>query len=188
MRKESFDNLGAKAVLPSVLRSLQRPRQARFTSSFFRQCGQIEMRSRGGLYLGNSPGYTVKWSRIERAMARITRGLFYYEQKKPIPKGHQVVSWAEDNLYLLSNNLQTQLKQKLVLPLIKETPTVFGESVFRYWFKFLSETESNSVWLFEFYGRTRFIAFVADRDPNRLLERLGDKLNPSTDKEKPTPA
>lgn len=162
MRKESFQNPEVQSILPAVVRSLASPRRIGFAKAFFQQCGEIEMRSRAGLYIGHGPGFQPDYERLKRSVTRIIRGFFFIRRKSPLPESNNIVIWAEDGLHAVPDHLIKQLKRTIVAPLQANRPTNYGNGVLRYWVRFLSDEESNSAWLLEFYGRTRFLVFTID--------------------------
>ena len=79
-------------VLPTVQRGLRR--QKGFRKTFFTALRKAEIRTPGGLYLGNTTVLSVDFERLERVASRIIQGLFYHEKGKYLPEQYEAVAYA----------------------------------------------------------------------------------------------
>ena len=79
-------------VNETVIRSLQRPKAEGFAQYVRQTLSDLEIVSKGGIYLGNVGGMAVDHKRVCRVAGRITRGLFWHEKRYPLPDGYEVKS------------------------------------------------------------------------------------------------
>lgn len=67
------------------VRSIHRKESKGFRQSILEKTFIQEVSTEGGIYLGNAPVLDVDWSRVERVVGRIVKGLFYKEKSFVLP-------------------------------------------------------------------------------------------------------
>jgi hypothetical protein len=155
----------AVAVRDSVFRALAMPRKARFLKRFFSSMGLVALRTPAGLHLGYAPGFNVDLARLDRVVARVTRGLYWHHHDRVrLPDNHEVVVWSEDGLRGIGLAEAGELRRTLVEPIMNNPARTIGRGALSYRFA-SGDREHVTGWLLEFYGDVRFVAFTV---PNTL--------------------
>jgi hypothetical protein len=160
LREDVFPTQAAQKVIPFVYRSLKKPKKIGFQQALFGSMREVYLRSRSGLYIGKRPAYDVDLKRINNVVERITKGLFYHEQEKPVPSNYVTHTFAIEEMEYFPPEPREYLFEKVFPSLFSLTPRVFGESVFSYQVMFSQDDENTSAWLMKFYDRVPFIGLT----------------------------
>jgi hypothetical protein len=78
------------AVLPSVLRSLNKAEAIGFSKAFWNQMVSAERVLPIGLWLGTGPLHVASGNRMDCVAVRIIKGLFFNETQQRVPDDHLV--------------------------------------------------------------------------------------------------
>jgi hypothetical protein len=150
----------AVAVRDSVFRALAMPRKARFLKRVLSGMGLVALRTPAGLHLGHAPGFNVDLARLDRVVARVTRGLYWHHHNHVrLPSDHEVGVWSEEGLRGLNLVDAAHLRQTLVDPIMNNPARTIGRGALSYRFA-SGDREHVTGWLLEFYGDVGFIAFT----------------------------
>ena len=150
----------AVAIRNSVFRGLAMPQKTRFTRRILGNIRPVALRTPAGLHIGRVPGFRVDLTRLDRVVARITRGLYWHHHDHMrLPDGHEVTVWSEDGLRGIPPADVLHLRSTLVEPILHNPAHSIGRDILRYWYA-PGNREHVTGWLFEFYGDMRFVAFT----------------------------
>jgi hypothetical protein len=133
-----------------VLRSIARPEARRTWEKFINSFEDVDIVSPGGVWVGRQPGIPIGPGAL-RVIARIARGIYFHEAKKPLPRTHEVVKPTLDQY----GRIATQVA-KLVGP-VKQRRACGG--MFSYGMRMLDGDEASGVWMASFFDRAWAIAF-----------------------------
>jgi hypothetical protein len=150
----------ALAIRDSVFRGLAKPRKIRFTRRLLAGVRDVKLRTAAGLHLGRSAAFDVDLARLDRVVARVTRGLYWHHHNRArLPHDHEVVVWSEEGLRGIGCQHAQQIRRVLLEPVLANPPVLIGRGVLKYWHA-ASDREHVTGWLLEFYGDVRFLAFT----------------------------
>lgn len=142
----------------SSLRSLARPRATRFKSRLLSSFRPVEVRSPHGVILGTRLGYQVELGRVFAVVSRIVRGLYYYETKRLLPIGSEVLVHCDDTLIALPVSELSEIVRTIITPLSHREAKVVEPESFSYRFQFFEEDPCVSVWALTFFSSISFLA------------------------------
>lgn len=143
----------ARARWPSVFRSLDKPQKLRFRTAFLRTLRPVRLRSRAGLHLGESGVFQTDVRRVSNVIDRITRGLYYHEFRKRLPRTTEVLVLSDVDL-----NDPEQLS--MVQGFSGLPAKSVGEGVFSYRYIAPEEDSATTAWLFIFYENYAVISIT----------------------------
>lgn len=142
----------AKSPLNSFFRSLDRSEHRKFARMIYESIDEFEIFTKGGIYLGNKPGFRIQKERIDRVTQRIIRGLFFHEKRYPVPEGYEVI--AE----VLQFGLEPILE---CFPGVRfPEPQIIQDGVFCYTFKETQQDPDSIIWLLLFYENLPMVGFT----------------------------
>jgi hypothetical protein len=144
----------------SVFRGLRNPRKVGFARSIVRSIRSVQLRTPAGLYVDKAPGFNVDLSRLDRVVARITRGLFWHHRKIRLPDGFAVEAYSEAGLRDMEPAHIEEMQQEVIGPVLRQPAHSIGNGVLKYWYAFATDAEHVSAWILEFYGDVRFAALT----------------------------
>lgn len=162
LRASASESEDVKAITPKILRSLERPEASGMNKSFFDDLLPVEMRTKSGLYVGQSGAYQVDIERLIRIAERIVRGLIWHETKSRVDDRYEMVTHTEETLHQVSQEHKQFIVSKIISPLANRQAKVIGNDVFCYRFQTF-ERLSASAWLIHFYKSTGFLSVVRPR-------------------------
>src|SRR5438445_6283846 len=90
VREDAKGHPDRDAVLPVVLRSLNRPEARGFAKAFWKNTRYAERMSPSGLFLSSGRVYEAEGRRMDRVAVRIVKGLVFHETHKRVPDDHKV--------------------------------------------------------------------------------------------------
>ncbi len=90
MKRETGNHPKRKGLLEGLHRGLLRPEGRALAHSVVRTLREVQLRTPGGILLGNAAAYQPDWNRLEAVAARVVRGLFWKEYGHPVPSDHEV--------------------------------------------------------------------------------------------------
>jgi 5-methylcytosine-specific restriction endonuclease McrA len=162
----------AVAIRASVFRGLAMPKKTRFTQRILGSMRPVALRTPAGLHVGRTRGFNVDLARLDRVVARITRGLYWpHHNHVRLPDDHEVAVWSEDGLRDIAHADALQLRSTLVDPILHNPARSIGREVLRYWYA-SGDREHVTGWLFEFYGDVRFVAFTVPSARSHSAEHM----------------
>jgi len=129
LRADVLDHPAAKQLLPTVFRSLTKPKKHRFAQSLYRSMKELEITTPAGIYLGKQPSYDVDFTRLDRVAKRIAKGLFFYEWKTRLPDSHDMIAYSESGLANIGAETKRKL-QKILQPIFSTKKKTFGADIF----------------------------------------------------------
>ena len=145
----------AQAANKAVLRALARPRGLGYARFFFSKVGFVQVRSPSGLHLGRQGAYDVDLQRLSKVGARVVRGLYYHEQKTPLPVGWEAVAYFSEGFSHLPPWELNEIERTVVAPTLSNSPRDLGRAVLRYWVAHAADHPHVSSWVLDFYGGIR---------------------------------
>jgi len=163
MHVNAADHPAAQAVLPSIWRSLERPQARGLRTDLISHMQEVARMSPFGLYAGTMLRVDIDMNRIHAVAERITRGLFYHHEGRPVPDdclvsamcvtGRTMEGDLQDHVFGLAQALNEHKTYDL------------GDGTFRYRFAHVEEEKkapNSTVWLFSIYEAIEFIALIVD--------------------------
>jgi hypothetical protein len=142
------------ALQPDIDRSLQRPEAPLLAARIERETEPAHYTTAEGLIV---PGLVITpdFFKIARVMERITRGLYFREQGRPLPEEFQVTIGAEPRFAEMDD----------ILRRIRTEPKVVigggGEFIYQWGLRRrASDNAEASVWLLTFYDAVQFCMLV----------------------------
>jgi len=157
----------AVGIRPSVFCGLQMPEKLGFARALVRTIRQVQVQTPAGLHLGRQTAFDVNLGRLDRVVARITRGLFWLHQRGRIPDGFEIAVYSEDGLRELDAHEIERIRGEVVIPVLNNPTHSVGRGVMRYWYALASDRPHASAWIYEFYEDVRFLALVMPADGSR---------------------
>jgi hypothetical protein len=157
-----------QAVIPEVLRSLQRAEATGLRNMFLRGAHQVDQVTPAGLYLGRTMAYNVDLDRLGTVCGRIVRGLWYKHHGSRLPDGYEVKAFATAGLRDI--DAETFAETTRLLGSIIETtePHSVGR-IFSYVFHADERDHAISAWILLFYRNIVFLGFTG---PARMANEL----------------
>ncbi|MBI5932341.1 MAG: hypothetical protein HY867_01435 [Chloroflexi bacterium] len=146
-----------------IFRSLRKPEAKGLRKSFMGDLQRVQLRTRGGIYLGQTYIFDVDLKRIFSVIERIVRGLYYVETSTILSQEYEVDVHSDDTLKDESPELIEELRQKILTPLSEIPPKIIGNKTFMYRFHITEEEPIFSVWALTFYGQANFLSLTGPR-------------------------
>jgi hypothetical protein len=162
MREDIAEHHEAVRVLPAVQRGLRRP--GGFRKTFLAALRKAEIRTPGGLYLGNTTVLSVDFVRLERVASRIIQGLFYYEKGARLPEQYEAVTYAPSKWAFRRNEEVNNQLVELVTYACSQPLKAIGDGVFSYKFCVCDEDDNSIVWVLIFYEGITFVGMTMPID------------------------
>jgi len=153
----------AVGIRDSVFRGFQMHQKLGFARSIVHGIRLVDVRTMAGLYLRPQAAFDVNLGRVDRVVARITRGLFWYHKRDRLPDQFDVAVCSEEGLSGLDNRNVQAIREEVIIPVLNNPEHAVGRGVMHYWHAFATDHAHVSAWLYEFYGDVRFIALVVPR-------------------------
>lgn len=140
----------AQGIIDSLLRSIKR--SPGFANLLMNSIEEIEIVTESGIYLGKQDAFKLDGARVNRVSQRIIRGLFFKENKFPLPANYQVI---------------TKIQQFGFESILEKVPDIQLESlriiqngVFSYTFCRTSDEPNSGIWLLLFYNYLPIAGFI----------------------------
>ena len=169
--QEVSNHPAAREVAESALRSFQRPKQKRYTRSLFRNVVDVDLISKGGVYLGKGKGLKIDRRQMTRVPSRMVRGLFFHEYGEPLSDSHCAVAIPLVEEYFVDAGKQEAVFE--ICRYLTSTPrTTIGQGVFSYWHHRDEDTDYRSLWLLMFYEKISFLGMTPEKDSVPHDQRL----------------
>ncbi len=127
----------------------------RFRSSLVAQLRPVDIRSEAGLYLGTADQLRVRKDRVDRVLAKMTRGLYLHHEDRELGD-------VDFDTYLDPQPNFWDALQKTFRMSIKAE---LGDGVFTYWRGIAADEPDASVWFFLFYEHAMFVVVTTPRSP-----------------------
>jgi hypothetical protein len=178
-RDDRYEHPAVQKLLPSVLRSLQKPKKLRFSQAFLRSIAEVDVNTKAGIYLGQRSAYNVDLTRLDRVAARIAKGLFYHERGSRLPNGYEMIAYNESGMAHVSKEISMNIQRRILVPLSSSPERVIGPDIFSYRFRLVESDPNLSAWLLTFFKAVAFICLsvtkeiAAMRPPNKTLDGIG---------------
>jgi hypothetical protein len=155
MRRDMANHQSAKRVLPSVLRSLAKPRKQGFTHALLNTIRHLEVQSKAGLYLGTAATFNVDLRRLGTVIERTTLGMLYDRVKARLPESYMCRTYVlggiqEDPPEVL----------KIARYAFSGERRTWGDGTFTAWFQRLQGPPLCTLWGFAVYDRAMFLAIT----------------------------
>jgi hypothetical protein len=164
LRDDVYEHPDVKAIIPSILRALQKPEKAGFRASFLKGFHEAYPRTASGLMLPKRGAYSVNPIRLDRVTARITKGLYYHHRGQRLPATHEAFGFSPPRLANIDPENYEMLKRTMFDPVGLASNIMIGRRVFYYKFRFAEDDPDASVWLYLFYRRVPFVGMTLRRD------------------------
>ena len=149
-----------KRNLESIFRALNRPEAPGLKKSLLDDWRDVEVRSKGGVITGTRPAFQADMKRICRVVERTVRGLFFYETKKPLPKGYGVKVIYDEDFFKQRPDVIKQDLETVIAPVTARTPRVVGQNAFAYRHYIAPESPTTTVWILTYYDAMDFIGLT----------------------------
>jgi hypothetical protein len=153
----------AVAIRASVFRALEMSKKAKFARSLVAAVRDVTISTPAGLHVGRATAFEVDLARLDRVVARVTRGLYWHHHDHVrLPTDYEVVVWSEEGLRGIDERDAQELRRTLLEPVLNNPARSIGRGVLRYWYA-AGNHQHVSGWLFEVYGDVRFVAFTVPK-------------------------
>jgi hypothetical protein len=158
LSNKTADERNATDGRRAAMRSLQREEAKGLAKMFLSRTFPKEVYSPEGIYLGKRLAFTVDFKRIQKVVAKITRGLFYKESGRILPKNYSVSVDSNDTLEQMDANQLHELQDIIIKPLLSTQERIVGDGTFRYRHAIPDDGDGFvSVWALTFYGTMPFL-------------------------------
>lgn len=158
LSNKTEDERNATAGRKAAMRSLQREEAKGFAKMFLSRTFPKEVYSPEGIYLGKRLAFSVDFKRIQKVVAKITRGLFYNESGRILPQNYGVSVDSNDTLEQMDANLLHDLQKTIIKPLLSAQERIIGDGAFRYRYAIPDDGDGFvSVWALTFYRMMPFL-------------------------------
>lgn len=160
MRDDTGDNPVAKEARAAVLRSLENTNAPGLKRAILNNLRLVDVRTPGGLYLGQTTAYDVNLERLNHVARRIAIALRYKRLNQ---------AWGNDMEILVkcASNAGVDGEaafQEDVLKIVNCSPRrAIGERVFTYWYAVCSDNSNISAWVMQFYETEVFLCLCAPK-------------------------
>ncbi len=159
-RDDISDREAVQALIPQLLRSLERPEGKALPISIVKTARDFPIYTSDGVVAGTTAAYGISSTRMHRFAVRIVRGLFFTEMGYSVPTSHDVgaalflegrpAKHAEIGQFLDGRPIQR-----------------IGDGVFAYCWNIHPADEHTTVWMFSLYDRVGFGGLTSKRnDPS----------------------
>ena len=145
----------ARKVNQSFIRSLDRKKAPGFRKSILDNVFSVEMSTLGGIYIGREWGYYVENDRLDRVLARITKGLFWKDCGMRLPDDYGIICWDAYRLAELDRDAQVEFYNNFA-PMIGPPKMKIGDNTFCYWYRLDDDGVFKTAWVLGFYSRIFF--------------------------------
>jgi hypothetical protein len=106
--------------------------------------------------------FDPKLPRVNRALSKIVRGLYFRETGTRVPDDHGVAAFAEPD----TNGLDRATLE----PVLRRPRRVVVEGGFEYWFALAADVPTVAIVVMRFFRGVLGLGFVGPRDPQQQLE------------------
>ena len=168
-RNDTSDHPEAEKVRPKICRSLQRPEATGFINLLREIFLDVDLYTKGGIYVGQGAGIRVNHERLNRVAERIVQGLYWYTFGVRLPSDWTAL--CQNDAILTVNNEELQGKIAAVYGSMMEQPParVIGNHVFEYWYQVAEDCDYSTAWILRFYGGMVFICGTLQTSMLRAL-------------------
>jgi hypothetical protein len=161
MGAETEGHPEAKLIHPEILRSLERAKFQGFRRAIVRRAFPVELRTEGGLILGQRFAHMVDAVRVGRVVAKIVRGLHYLDTKSIMPRSHRISFVVPEHLEGIPPEARLLAIQQVNSFQGRQFKAGGPGQVFRYCRSLDYQAAGiESVWLLVFFRRYSFLARV----------------------------
>ena len=144
--------------LPSVLKALTRPEASGLKQALLNDWRNVDVTTKGGIFLGRRTAFEVDMNRIARVVQRIVRGLYYHEVNTPLSGGVKIVS--NENLSEQEPDVIRDMEETIIKPLAAVVPKIIGRDAFSYRHWISPIDPAVSVWGLIFFSNVQFVALT----------------------------
>jgi len=136
-------------------RAITRPGARGFRKALSRKIKPVALRSPMGLFAGFTVSLEIEDERLKRTVSKITRGIYYHHQKRPVPEGYTVFPLS---LFTLDRERLAVLKND---PEIANMPVgEIGKKTFQYKIGYSAEDNNMTVLIMRVYEWAEFMGLV----------------------------
>ena len=175
MLSSRFDinhNPAVQQVREIVLKGFEREQSAGFRKSFLTSFEEVDVHTKGGVFLGTAAQFNVEEPRLSSTAIRIVRGIHFHECKQRLTPECRIVAYVDVG-FIDENGTVEPIAVNIVNRITAGQATVIDPNVFLYWRHIIPGSDDKvSVWLLLFYSRIWYLAFVDDR-PSEKIEAPG---------------
>lgn len=148
-----------KPISDATVRALSRPEAAGFRHSILRDLQRTFISDANGVlvpvFVGN-----VDLSRLDRVVARIIKGIFFFERGVRLPEGYEVVNYSVEGLKSVPTPVGRQLQAALERVMAGD-PKLIGGPQFAYWSVYDERDPNQSGWLCVIHRHHFFIGWTS---------------------------
>jgi hypothetical protein len=147
-----------KPVSDAAVRSLVRPEATGFRASILNGITEMFVSGTEGIFRPALVG-SVDLKRFDRVVARIIKGVFFFERGFPLPANYRVVNYSTDGLKKVPLRLGLQLKGFIEDVIVGE-PKHIGGPQFVYWSHYNPDDLNQSKWILVLHRHHFFIGWT----------------------------
>lgn len=166
MREDIFDQEGLDNLRNKVKRSLKRRESLKYTSNLISGIEMVDVLTKSGLYIGRKARYDVDLNRLRNVINRVTKGLYYYEEKRILDENYDVITFTMEDIYDWDLNTQKIWIERIIYRLFNEQKHIL-DKIFMYSYFTTKDDYNASVWLSGFYMKVFFISLTLRKEDIR---------------------
>jgi hypothetical protein len=142
----------AEAAQAERLKAPAKPRRQRMMRRVIKSSMPVELRTLAGLYLGEARAFDPKMDRVNRALSKVVRGLYFRETGARVPEDHDVVARLEPGPEVQA--------LPMIQALLQRRPRVVVPDGFEYGFGRYVDAPTWAVVLMRFFRGLAAVGFV----------------------------
>lgn len=151
----------ADSLRDSIVRSLGRPEARAFARSFIESLATVDAFTDGGIYLGPRIGFRRDYARVEAAIKKIIRGLFFHEYGRRLRCSDEVLLLDAERLRRVMPHDDFEVWRYQVRGLlVGGRERSIGDKTLLYRCNQRPGHVFQTIWTLTFYGNVHFIAFT----------------------------
>ncbi|HBL25187.1 MAG TPA: hypothetical protein DDZ40_13900 [Deltaproteobacteria bacterium] len=160
------DNDPQREVRMAAVRAFEKPFKAGFRNAFLRTAKEIDVFTKGGIFLGKAVSYEVDLRRLNRVAERIIRGLFYHHKGYRLPDNCELTA-LETGAYQPKSKAEGLTVANSVYRVLANRELIeIEKGLFSYRFNFASDIPDASMWALKFYDRIVFFGMTLPPRPS----------------------
>lgn len=164
---------GAKALVNGAISNFMKNSSAKKLEATYKNIKHRPGFTESGLYLGKKPSFEVEWSRIERVLFNIMKGIFFKVKKKPMPADFHL--WVNDASTLPREIVEHNIKVMVPWQTVSGDPDVFQ---CRYAFQEVNEKVTEAHFFIQLFKKHYFLGGAYSKE-SLVKHRKKNSFKPS---------
>jgi len=149
-----YDDPNVQAVNTKLLRSMARPEASKMATAIRKSLHVVNIKSPGGIYLGESPALKVNAKKFNRITQKIALGLFYVIRGYPVPTGYEIKCIFKDSFFSFPADFIEHAKGFWTQPIM------VGNNIFSYSYAPCIDDQNAMLFIYWFYDKLYFYGYI----------------------------